>query len=1412
MRFKKSMSVFLSLLLFLSIIFPSGTIASASETTGNSEIVSVSENLEPVENEAVQTLEAETQEAEQKEAENVQEENDQVNVAAEEDTVSEENNSLPENNDESKEDEQMQEPTKGDTVPVDVALNSEESEDVSASEDTEPVENDPVQTSESETQEAEQKETANVQEENDQVNAAAEEDAVSEEKEGSSENNGELKEDEQMQEPTKGDTVPVDETLDSEASQAVEITEPEKNTDLSEKLQDENTVSDDVPAQEEEAETDPISTNEDEAADENVNMVDVPQGRSLLPLKEIRAYLTLQDYDEEQIKNMPLDDVLHMLRDSEGNIIEIPESATAVWTYFKDENDNILKDEYHVIDRNETVDLSLFEYTKDYTMELIVGSGNQLDTNNVRYLVKVYLTSSISETVDYKLYMEGDDGSREEIVPERISTASGGMAGLDLGFDMTSTIFIVPSHQEGAEYYLGITSTADDHPDIKTDVYTFEEFQKFLIGVGGTPITNQILNQDMTQMGAGYKGIYDAPTTVLDWKNIFFMVYTDTSTDTLVSYDMVAFSVVADGTYATGSILAYQDGKMVDATCLSADYVDVNGVVIDGGSGTLEGTDVIHGLYYMLDEEYSIDDAYYCAINIHSEVWENPYEHVEKAVVGLYDSLEEAENQEDIKNQLFPTDQNTLPYGYKADYNYENGGVYFSVFLDDNSVWKFEVRVMGYDPQYDTDYVMSFNEAPVIGSQDPWFRVTGVNDVDGNPLAAYVVENGKEINMDTMYGYGYQTILIQDDVTQIQPSLWYANTDDVKVTSIYINNGQPFQAGDIIDCPNQETNVTFHVTIEDGNGLHTKNYNVKFVKKTSGAKLYVADPKGGDDGATVRSVFLDEYFEFKHDIFIANVGDEPLTGLRVELNATNVKLDDYWTVGGENNDTLAPFTTVSSTTEYGELPNVAKIRLLPDGDGEIDGTLTIYADGQEPVVIKLSGRAQNPKITTSNLDEAVKYVPYSYMVTTNNMYDWTDVEFTMTGELPEGVEFIKSTGEIYGVPQETGEFPISVTANFKSDTYQFDSSSVDLTLKVKDNTNTNVYEATDEGYEILDSIGSDETGTYDFVLTEDGDQMFVSNGEFDNFVDLWLNGEKLIEGEDYTKVAGSTRITIRSQTFKNKANQDGYNTIAAEFRESDSENNELRRTAQNFRLNLSSTTDPDEGTTDPDGGTTNPGGGTTDPDGDTTNPGGGTTNPGGGTSNPGEGTTNPGGGTTNPGGSTTNSGGSATNSDENITNVSVNDEVTDNKEQNVEILVNLVDADDNPLAGYTVEIHSTPQSKITDEEGQARFREIEFGKHTVYVKNSSGEILAQKDLVVQQGKTLALSGDTITTDYGTKFALKIQLDEGQLSFILVQNVTETGDSNNITLWLSLFVLSGLFLTEAVIWYMKRVRNNRREEI
>ncbi len=898
---------------------------------------------------------------------------------------------------------------------------------------------------------------------------------------------------------------------------------------------------------------------------------------SLLPLEEVHACLLLNGYTEEQLKAISVDDILNNLLDRDGNRIEVDPDASVVWTYFKDETGSVIHDEYHRIGRDETVDMTSLDDVSTYTMELIVGSGNQLDPNNKRYLVKVYLTNKVTDQIQATLYQQDADGNRTELKPEYESvTINNQLQGL-MGMTIYTRICCIPSDTDTSEYYVGFTSAAEEHPDVDVDVFTFTEFLQYLAsnGESGTPITDQIMNQDMTRTDAGYKGYFNMPNTIYETEGFFVLSYRDRKTGNSLGYVAYAVVVAPDISYIEGDMYAVQDGQMVDPVCVKAESWDATSLAVDMETGKVNGAGVT-GLYYMLKEGYSADDIYNCVLTAHgTEYGDEANSYVTKAVVGLYDSLEAAEGQPDIKDQLLPTDPSQTPRGYAANYNYEDGGVYFTVFFEDGTIFQFNVRIMGYDSQYDPDYMQEFTSAPIVGAKDPWFRVTGAN-YDGQPLNdVYVVENGKEINMDTMYGYGYQTILINDydvDLSKLQPVFEVPDAERVRPTvgseQISGESTQDFSNGP----------VQYSTIIDD----HTKGYQVSFVKKEHGPKLYVCGP-------SERSVFLDEYFEEKHDILIANVGDEELTGLKVTLDATHVKLDDYWTVGGEGNDTLAPFTTTEASEGYGELPNLAKIRLLPDGEGEIEGTLTIEADGQEPVVIRLTGRALNPTIVTTALDDAVKYVPYSYTVATNNMYEWNAVTFQMEGTLPEGLELNANTGEIYGVAQQTGSFPITVTANYQRDDY-FEPSTVQLTLTVKDNTNDNVYNETDEGYTLLASIGEDKNNDHDFVLTDTGeDVQFWSEGELDEFVDLWLNGEKLEEGVDYTAVHGSTRITISSQTMQNKTNKDGANTIAAEFRTND-EDNELRRTAQNFRIEtISVEPQPD---TDPDdqGGSGNSGG------------------------------------------------------------------------------------------------------------------------------------------------------------------------------------------------------------------------------
>ena len=87
------------------------------------------------------------------------------------------------------------------------------------------------------------------------------------------------------------------------------------------------------------------------------------------------------------------------------------------------------------------------------------------------------------------------------------------------------------------------------------------------------------------------------------------------------------------------------------------------------------------------------------------------------------------------------------------------------------------------------------------------------------------------------------------------------------------------------------------------------------------------------------------------------------------------------------------------------------------------------------------------------------------------------------------------------------------------------------------------------------------------VVTEAVDTDFISFGPFDEFEALWIYSHEegtltRIHRWQFDVDEGSTRITIRSQTFENAPQ--GENTIVAEFRVADDADNPVRIAAQTF--------------------------------------------------------------------------------------------------------------------------------------------------------------------------------------------------------------------------------------------------------
>ena len=432
-----------------------------------------------------------------------------------------------------------------------------------------------------------------------------------------------------------------------------------------------------------------------------------------------------------------------------------------------------------------------------------------------------------------------------------------------------------------------------------------------------------------------------------------------------------------------------------------------------------------------------------------------------------------------------------------------------------------------------------------IGSQDTYFGITGAKDIYD-----YVVP----YKHDTYYYNGYQTVFIIDGDTKLaalRPTFYTGNTVKayVGVEQTSGETTQDFSEGPVQYTAKAEDNAT------------VRNYTVMFIEKDeSGASLFV-------NGPNERFIAFDDYYGFKHDIIIANLGTAPLQGLNVTLtNATNVKLDEWYTMDGTL--PLDAFTDASKYNEdyYGEPSNVAKIRLTPNGEGQIAGTLTISSTNGATKTITLSGRAGNPSINTKqasiNEHPAVKFVPYSFLVTTDNPYTWCNVVFSKTGgTLPNGMVF-RPNGEIYGVPTETGTFTFAVQAVFESNRQQFPLVTAEFTLTVIENTNENVNAQND--YTLMSRVPD---------MTSYQDQLFQIDNDFIDWTGkFFLNGVELVDGTDYDAVEGSTKITIRAQTFRDTGA--GTHTIAAEFRNDGGTGIVMTKGTQNYNAGGSQPTQP----------------------------------------------------------------------------------------------------------------------------------------------------------------------------------------------------------------------------------------------
>lgn len=849
---------------------------------------------------------------------------------------------------------------------------------------------------------------------------------------------------------------------------------------------------------------------------------------SLLPLAEDNFEVDFTSFTPIELTRVSVDSIFT------GNNA-LSDTSKVMWTYGSD------GDTYKVSPKEGFINLSLGTNNGITYWQMIVGDDNQLAETNIRYKVAVKVTDSKNWLVP-TVYEEDGQGNRTKVNVLESSYHDG--QDVYASHNLHHNFYIKLDRNQGyiKNTYIGL--------QVNQDVF-------------GSPLYDEI---------KVYTGNYTDPEEAASNG-------TDITERIFGTFGTVSQEEISFFRYIT--MITYQAGKATGCLPIRLMFVgprsysySIHGLFAGPGIQSEQVSDRFYypyedGLFseedgydeweastkvYLLKDGYPANRTYYVTYEWFKNDISSP-EMVKAAYIGKYSSMEEAANAgaQDIKSLLL--DQNQ---GYGADYSQ---GVPLTIFIEDDQrpkpvVWKFIIKTEAWSPILSGNAVVNF---------------TGLKS-NGNAVTHCMIEEDED-----SYGEeNYLTFLVNKDtdLTNLAPEF------------ITLSGIKLYTAG---SSSPEESGVTAHdfskgaiaYTASAENGENAKNYWIQVVKAADGqGKLYINSLEDqhaetryeGDTAYSTREMFLDERYDYRHDILLINAGTEALPNLKAELVSDEVELDPYWRLNGDYG--LAGFEDMNQTisykndTHYGSLKNLAKLRFIPktgmDDGREISGTLTIKSGDKVLMVLTLTGVVGDPSITTTEIPDAVKYVPYGTMIQNSNKYTWNKPRYYLAGgSLPEGMT-LKPNGELYGVPKENGEFTFTVVMQNSYGSQP--TSEKTLTLTVQDNSNLNVFNASDSGYELLEHVGTEvSSDTRDYLLAVPSEQLFVSNGQFGEFIDFWLNGEKLVEGEDYTKESGSTRITIRKQTFEKKANR-GTNTISAEFRVQGDQAKELKRTAQNFRM------------------------------------------------------------------------------------------------------------------------------------------------------------------------------------------------------------------------------------------------------
>ena len=210
---------------------------------------------------------------------------------------------------------------------------------------------------------------------------------------------------------------------------------------------------------------------------------------SLLPLKEKTLSVDLSAYTPVELTAVSVDSIFmgeNALTDTDS----------VMWTYS-------YGDDFTVSASGDDLDLSYSTTSTSATWEMIVGQADQLDADNIRYMVQLTLNGS-QNWLTPTVYTQDGTGKRTEI-----SVADSYYSDYYSSGENGRRLYIrVPEREMGnaSQVYVGLNINKDAFEDTQFDRLKVYEgkFDTAAEAESAKEITDRLLDQNMTQKEAGY--------------------------------------------------------------------------------------------------------------------------------------------------------------------------------------------------------------------------------------------------------------------------------------------------------------------------------------------------------------------------------------------------------------------------------------------------------------------------------------------------------------------------------------------------------------------------------------------------------------------------------------------------------------------------------------------------------------------------------------------------------------------------------------------------------------------------------------------------------------------------------------------------------------------------------------------